>query len=291
MRFTSQMPRSIMHRHALPRWKPARPCCAKKPMALSVAEADQVIRAAKTSNMLCMEGLWTLLLPAYRNFIEVARSGDLGPASNLVADFGYPAPAQTALQAYAKARGGVLLDRCIYLIALALTVLGPVERIDAQLDFEDSGVDKDAFLQLRHRGGSHSQLAASFDGLMANTATLSCSRGSLRLEAPLIGSEGVSTGRQTPAASSAGQVGQPASLRGRIVARLRGEPSIASHQPSDHAAGLPTPSIWGRSIPAPNRSLYSAAACRRARERHRALELSLAIQRIIEGARAAHRVR
>ena len=198
----------------------------EKPMALSEAEAHQVVRAARKTQTLCMEGLWTLLLPAYRRFIALSRSQELGLAKNLVADFGYPVSEETEQRLHAKERGGVLLDRGIYLIALALSVLGPIERIDAQLDCDDLGVDRDAFLQLQHRGGGHSQLAASFGCLMTNTATLSLSRGLMRLEAPLIGSEAISTIRHEAATISGGDVAQPPSLRAKIIARLRESPRL-----------------------------------------------------------------
>lgn len=197
----------------------------EKPIALSEAEAHQVVLAARRTKTLCMEGLWTLLLPAYQRFIALSRTQELGLAKNLVADFGYRVGDEREQRLHAKERGGVLLDRGIYLIALALSVLGPVERIDAQLDYDDLGVDRDVFLLLQHRGGGHSQLAASFGCLMSNTATLSLSRGFMRLESPLIGSEAISTISHGAATISGWDVAQP-SLRAKIIARLRESPRL-----------------------------------------------------------------
>ncbi len=113
-----------------------------------------------------------------------------------------------------------MLDRGVYLIALALSVFGPVEQIDAQIRAGAGGVDQHASLQLAHRGGSQSQLSASFTALMSNSATLACSAGSIRLEDPLIGAETVSIHRATPTPLSR-EKGQTLGVKQRIVRRLR----------------------------------------------------------------------
>lgn len=197
----------------------------EKPMAMSEAEAQRIVNAAHQTQTLCMEGLWTLFLPAHRRFLELAGAGRCGKANSLVADFGYPLDEEVQPQLHTKDPVSVLLDRGIYLIALALSVFGPVERVDAQLDFGTSGEDENAFLQLRHASGSYSQLSASFTSLMSNTATLACSRGLIRLEAPLIGSEVISI-RHATAVRPDRDRARPASLRDKIMKRLRESPQL-----------------------------------------------------------------
>lgn len=194
----------------------------EKPMAQSEAEARCIINAARTTQTLCMEGLWTLFLPAYRRFFELSRAAEVGQVKSLIASFGYPVSHET--QSHTKAPTGVLLDRGIYLIALALAVFGPVDEVDAALKFENSG-EAEAFLQLRHSGGGFSQLSASFTSLLPNTATLSCSRGLIELEAPLIGSETVLT-RQTAVMRSELDFAQPSSFRTKLVRKLRENPKL-----------------------------------------------------------------
>ena len=164
----------------------------EKPLARSADESELVMRAAQRTGKLCMEGIWTLFLPAYHRFFELARTGACGEPRHLIADFGYPVSQQVLPRLVSPAADGVLLDRGIYLIALALKVFGAIERIDARLDIGAHGVDQHASLLLGHRGGGHSQLSASFTTLMTNTAALGCSRGIVRLEEPLIGAEMVS---------------------------------------------------------------------------------------------------
>lgn len=170
----------------------------EKPLAFSATEAELVADAAKRTGNLCMEGLWIPFLPAYRRFVELARTNACGKPIHFSADFGYPINEEALPRLFSPATGGVLLDRAIYLVALALDVFGPVERVNAHLDVTAGGVDRHAGVQLLHRGGGQSQLSASFISLMSNSATLACAEGLIRLEEPLIGAETVSI-RRVPA--------------------------------------------------------------------------------------------
>ena len=163
----------------------------EKPLAITWQQADRIRRTADRTGMLCMEGIWTLFLPAYRRFLELAKAQPCGRPRHLTAGFGYPVGLDSRL--LSPAAGGVLLDRGIYLVALALTVLGPVEKISGTLELGAHGVEHQASLLLEHRDGAQSQLSASFTAFMSNTASLACTAGAIRLEEPLIGSETVST--------------------------------------------------------------------------------------------------
>ena len=90
-------------------------------MALSAIETEGVVKAARKAQTLCMEGLWTLLLPSYTRFLEVSLQVASGSPSNLVAGFGYPINEKTQGELLAPDRGA-MLDRGVYLIALALKV-------------------------------------------------------------------------------------------------------------------------------------------------------------------------
>ena len=120
----------------------------EKPLALSANEAERVAEVARRTGKLCMEGIWTAFLPAYRRFLELARAKACGEPIHLFADFGYPVSEKALPRLFSPAAGGVLLDRGIYLVALALNVFGPVERVDARLDVTAQGVDQHASLQL-----------------------------------------------------------------------------------------------------------------------------------------------
>ena len=198
----------------------------EKPLSLAMTDAEKVAEVAARTGRLCMEGLWIPFLPAYRRFVELARANSCGQPSHLFADFGYPVSDKTTPRLFAPAAGGVLLDRGIYLVALALDIFGPVENVDSRFAFTARGVDQHASLQLLHRGGGQSQLAASFNSLMSNTATLACSEGIIRLEEPLIGAEVVSTRRVDVAPRVPREPLQPSNLRQKIMRGLRQRPLL-----------------------------------------------------------------
>lgn len=261
-----------------------KPVLCEKPMAINFAEAERLVAMARRTNTLCMEGMWTFFLPAFKRFFELAETRAFGEPVHLLADFGYPEDARPHL--LLPAHGGVLLDRAVYLIALALNVMGPVERIEARINFTDLGVDRDAFLQLSHRGGKLSQLSASFSSLMSNSASLACARGLIRLEPPLLGSEMVSTkagitGPIVPRDPSF--IEAPRDGFGRKLREIPLLRRIKQHLPELSRTAF----SYGANQFLPQLDHFAGLVRTRATESDIVpLELSLAIQNIIDQARA-----
>jgi predicted dehydrogenase len=168
----------------------------EKPIAISEAESKQIEAEAARSGKLCMEAMWTLFLPAYKRMFELHESKTLGTPMNLYADFGYPVSPQAYPRLFAAAPGrGVLLDRGVYPIALALKLFGTVKKVSGNLILTKNGADTDAFLQLYHENGCNSQLTVSISTLLQNRAVLSSTGGMIALEPPVIGAESLSIRR------------------------------------------------------------------------------------------------
>ena len=163
----------------------------EKPLALSTTECLKVAQAARQTGTLCVEAIWTLFLPAYRRFFDLAQSSACGQPTHLYGDFGYPVSNKALPRLVSPESGGVLADRAVYLIALALKLFGRVERVDAQLDVTDEGVDRRASLQLVHERGGHCATIQLPPARVVQHAVLACSRGIIQLDEPLIGSERV----------------------------------------------------------------------------------------------------
>lgn len=189
----------------------------EKPLATDPAACAQVINAARRSGQLCMEGLWTAFLPAHRRFADIAASGVCGAPVQLAAEFGYPEPANSRL--FSPETGGVLLDRAVYLIALAIKTMGPVAAVSSSVDPAVAEPVRCVSLMLQHDRGGRSQLAASFDARLSNTASLACTKGHIRIEEPLLGAESLSIRMakmpDRPLAAAEGDA------RGRILNGLR----------------------------------------------------------------------
>ena len=191
----------------------------EKPFATSLAEAQLVVDAARRNKTLFMEALWTLLLPAYRRAEQIVRANEIGAPTHLTASFGYPTSPRSN-GSLTDSYSGVLLDRAVYPISLAVKLMGPVVHVDAALIHDDHDVDMEASVQLVHASGGHSQLAASLSTLLSNDAIVSGPGGSGTLEAPLVGSELVTIRRakSEPPPRAAGAHASRLSLKDRLRA-------------------------------------------------------------------------
>lgn len=192
----------------------------EKPFAVSVEEGQTVIAAAQSSRRLMMEAMWTPFLPAYRRLQALIQGGSFGRPTHLYFDFGYPTSAANHPHLFSQNGGGVLLDRGVYGIALALRLFGEVESVEAAIGRTDAGVDDSASLQLTHKGGGQSQLGLSLTSLMSNTATVACEAGTVGLMAPAVGAELICFRRGSADQSSAVD-GAKQSLKRRVIDTLR----------------------------------------------------------------------
>ncbi len=203
----------------------------EKPIAISEAESKLIEAEAIRSGKLCMEAMWTLFLPAYQRMFELHAAKTLGDPIHLFADFGYPANKQAYPRLYAPSPGsGVLLDRGVYPIALAIKLFGSVRRLTAQVDFTQDGVDTHASLLLSHQNGCHSQLAVSIKSLLQNKAVLSFTGGSVSIEPPVIGAETVALNwaQTSDLPSSSAAIGLKEKLKQKLreSSLLRGRDAI-----------------------------------------------------------------
>lgn len=184
----------------------------EKPLALEAAGAERIEAAARAAGRFCMEAMWTPFLPAWIAAEE--RAKDLGDPRHLAFSFGYPVDPGLSPRLFAPGPGaGVLLDRGIYGVALALRLLGPAQRVSAHLSRGETGIDTEAALQIGHEAGGVSQIAVSMVSLLSNTATIGCTSGLVMLEAPILGSESLSVRHMSAAAAGGGATGLKTRLR------------------------------------------------------------------------------
>ena len=61
----------------------------EKPMGISPAEIEQMTAAAKAADRFLMEAMWMRFLPAYREAVERAKSGEIGAIKYITASFGF----------------------------------------------------------------------------------------------------------------------------------------------------------------------------------------------------------
>ncbi|MDX1542410.1 MAG: Gfo/Idh/MocA family oxidoreductase [Christiangramia sp.] len=135
-------PHSLHHELTIQCIKHGKAVLCEKPFAMNLQEAEEMVNLARSKKVFLMEALWTMFLPHYQYIIDLIKSGDYGKIISIRADFGFEAEFDREKRLFNKALGGgSLLDIGIYPIFLSYSLLGKPERIEANAEFTDTGVD------------------------------------------------------------------------------------------------------------------------------------------------------
>ena len=154
----------------------------EKPFALDLAQALQIADAARQRKVFCMEAMWTRFIPAVIEAKRAIDCGAIGLIRLMQGNFAYPVPAGTESRFFdAKAGGGALLDRGVYLVSLAQHLLGVPLSMSASACIGPTGVDEQSSYQLVYKGGALADFAASLRTRGSNQVTISGERGVIRL--------------------------------------------------------------------------------------------------------------
>ena len=157
----------------------------EKPFATSLADAQEIVSISQRSSLLYMEAVATPFLPAVAEALRAAEAGRLGALRHLEASFGYPIDDRKHPRLF-EADGGVLADRAVYPLMLALIVLGPVASATTEVERNGRGVDVAARFRLDHESGGRSDLAVSFVERLDNSLRIAGDAGAVQVAPPLL---------------------------------------------------------------------------------------------------------
>jgi D-xylose 1-dehydrogenase (NADP+, D-xylono-1,5-lactone-forming) len=132
----------------------------EKPLALTVAEVDEIAAAAAKSGRLAVEGFMYLHHPQIRKAVEMARTGALGRIELVAGTFSFFLTHPNDPRIDPAMGGGSLWDVGCYPVSFARRVAGEEpDAVQAFARFDDQKVDRTFIGQLRFPGG----LLALFD--------------------------------------------------------------------------------------------------------------------------------
>lgn len=157
----------------------------EKPCTMTPAEAEEVVAVSQRNRLLYMEAVATPFLPAVAAALDAAQAGRLGKPYRVEASFGYPAARADHPRLF-EVDGGVLADRAVYPLMLALIALGPVRAMRAAVEREAGGLDTAAALVLDHKAGGHSRLAVSLAERLDNSLRIIGDAGTVEVQPPLL---------------------------------------------------------------------------------------------------------
>jgi predicted dehydrogenase len=161
------------------------PVLLEKPFALSQAEGDQILAAARRSGTFLMEAMWMRFQPGMLELERQIELGRIGPPRMVIADFGIAAPPEPDRRWFDLSQGGgALLDVGIYPVTFAVSILGEPLAMSATAEFADTGVDAQVAATMRHADGALSSWSCSFVADTGVEATVGGPEGSIRIHSP-----------------------------------------------------------------------------------------------------------
>lgn len=157
----------------------------EKPFALSAAEAERVVEAARERGLFLMEAMWTRFFPLMDTLQGLIAAGRIGEPRLLQADFGFRTDFNPAHRLFDPALGGgALLDVGVYTVSLASFVLGQPSAVRSSATLGETGVDEQNAVILEHESGALALLYSAIRTQSAQEALISGTEGRIRLHAP-----------------------------------------------------------------------------------------------------------
>jgi len=166
------------HAAALTALRAGKPVLVEKPIALNARQGREIAEAAAERGLLCLEGMWTRLNPAFAAIRDVIASGEIGEVRALRVDLSHPFAYDPKHRLFdPQVGGGALLDLGVYPAAIAWWLLGRPDGVQAEATLAATGVDAAASMCWTYDDGRVAQLTCSAVSSAGSTATLVGTRG------------------------------------------------------------------------------------------------------------------
>lgn len=164
-----------------------KPVLVEKSFTRNAAEAQEVVTAARSSNVLAMEAMWTRFLPQSDVIRQLLADGVLGELVTVLADHGQSFEFDPAGRLFNPAlAGGALLDLGIYPVSFASFVLGAPDQVIASGSLTETSVDAQVSMVLSS-GAAQACLNTTLLAKTPTTASISGSEARLELSGPFYG--------------------------------------------------------------------------------------------------------
>lgn len=164
----------------------------EKPIAMTAADAREILAAGRAAGVLVMEAMWTRYLPQADVIRQLLEAGTLGEIDLVRADFGSLVEFDPTSRMFDPALGGgAMLDLGVYIVAFASSIIGPPATIRSVGTLAPTGVDDSATIALRTDAGAQAALTTTFGAITPIEASVFGSRGRLDVLSPFYGPSGI----------------------------------------------------------------------------------------------------
>ncbi|MEO3875806.1 Gfo/Idh/MocA family oxidoreductase [Nonomuraea sp. B12E4] len=145
----------------------------EKPFTVNRAQAEELVKLARSHGVFLMEAMWTRFLPHMVRIRELLAQGRLGDVRLVTAEHGVwfrRNPAHRMFDPHLG--GGALLDLGVYPLSFMSMVLGRPSSVQASAHFGDTGVDGQTAVVLGYERGRQAVATTSMQAWLPNRATI-----------------------------------------------------------------------------------------------------------------------
>ena len=227
-------PHSEHREHALLALAAGKPVLVEKAFTRSAAEAQEVIAAARSADLLLVEAMWTRFLPHIDVVRQAVQDGLLGDVVAVQADHGQPLyPDGPQRLRDPNLAGGALLDLGIYPVSFAHLVLGGFVTVQASGTLAETGVDASETIAVTAPSGAIGTLSTTMSAMTPCAAYVAGTEARLEIDGTfyrptvvrLVDPDGAEQDRYEPASREHGLAYQAAEFA-RLLAAGRTESDL-----------------------------------------------------------------
>ena len=156
----------------------------EKPLALGVAEAQAMFAAARQHGVMLLETYPWWFQPQTRDLLALLHDGTVGDVRSVQASFGFNLANPTNnIRMNPDLGGGALLDAGSYPLSMIRLVMGCApQRVMADANWSDTGVDISLMATLHYADGRRAQMTCAMDAATHRHATIIGSKGTVETE-------------------------------------------------------------------------------------------------------------
>lgn len=170
------------HALALAAIEAGRAVLVEKAFTATLAGAREVVDAARTRGVFCMEAMWTRFQPAAVRARELIGAGEIGDVLMVQADLGAFRDYDPSSRLFDPALGGgATLDLGVYVISVAQHFLGTPDRVTVSGTHYPNGTDASVAIHLGYDDGRGASLVCSLTSETGGRAVVMGTGGSIEL--------------------------------------------------------------------------------------------------------------
>ncbi len=156
----------------------------EKPFAMNLTEAESMVKAARESDRLLVEAVWSRWHPRMVQLVDYVQVKKIGEVTSIDASFTFPASIEGNYRNSPEMGGGALFDIGIYPLHAIAVVLGNapevvIEKCDAKVG--SSGIDLTTEWSMRISGSTTAHVLVSFEMDENQSLTVHGEAGSIEL--------------------------------------------------------------------------------------------------------------